>query len=158
MNGRSNRISQIRVPRLRTTATILLLAILILGIESTISSYQSKKIFAQEVPNTFEICDNFVDDDADGFMDAEDPESCSPATDQEGAVVPETTMTTEVEVCDNFVDDDADGFMDAEDPESCSPATDQEGVCRTRTSRTISSLMPQHWRSVIISLMMMVMV
>ena len=132
MNGRSSRTPQERIPRLRTTATILLLAIMILGIESTISSYHSKKIFAQEDPNSFEICDNFVDDDADGFMDAEDPESCSPAptTEEEGAVVPETTMTTEVEVCDNFVDDDADGFMDAEDPESCSPAptTAQEGA------------------------------
>ena len=64
---------------MRTIATILLLAIMILGIESTISSYQFKKIFAQEDPSSFEICDNFVDDDGDGYTDAEDPEGCSPA-------------------------------------------------------------------------------
>ena len=46
---------------------------MILGIESTISSYQFKKIFAQEDPSSFEICDNFVDDDGDGYTDAEDP-------------------------------------------------------------------------------------
>jgi hypothetical protein len=45
----------------------------------TISSYQFKKIFAQEDPSSFEICDNFVDDDGDGYTDAEDPEGCSPA-------------------------------------------------------------------------------
>ena len=73
MNGRSSRTPQVGIPRLRTTATILLLAIMILGIESTISSYQFKKIFAQEDPSSFEICDNFVDDDGDGYTDAEDP-------------------------------------------------------------------------------------
>ena len=40
-----------------------------------------------------EICDNFVDDDADGFMDAEDPESCSP--NEEGGNMTATETTPE---------------------------------------------------------------
>ena len=36
-----------------------------------------------------EICDNFVDDDTDGFMDSEDLEGCNPqGTGTEGGVVP----------------------------------------------------------------------
>ena len=86
-------------------------------------SYQSQKIYAQEDPNNFEICDNFVDDDGDGLTDFDDPEGCSPSTDQEGTVLPETTTTAQIEICDNFFDDDGDGFVDAEDPDWTTPPT-----------------------------------
>ena len=50
-----------------------------------------------------EICDNFFDDDGDGFVDAEDPESCSQSEGGEnmtaivtapGEVITEQNMTT----------------------------------------------------------------
>jgi GH24 family phage-related lysozyme (muramidase) len=124
LNLRLSKISSVHVPRLRTIAAMLLLAIMILGIESTISSYQSKEIFAQEDSASLEICDNFVDDDADGLTDAEDPEDCPPTTDQEGTVPPEQASTSAgnastVEICDNFLDDDADGLTDTDDISDC---------------------------------------
>src|SRR4030095_16807409 len=44
----------------------------------------NQKAFAQE-ESFFEICDNFVDDDGDGFADADDPEGCSPIEGGESA-------------------------------------------------------------------------
>ncbi len=64
------------------------------------------KIDAEDVnscPAVPEICNNRLDDDRDGFKDAEDVNSC-PA-------VPE--------ICNNVLDDDRDGFKDAEDVNSC---------------------------------------
>ena len=48
--------------------------------------------YAQE-ESFLEICENLVDDDGDGFADAEDPEGCSP--NEGGEVVPDQTTPTQ---------------------------------------------------------------
>jgi hypothetical protein len=60
-------------------------------------------ITKQGGPPPQEICNNGVDDDGDGFKDAEDVNSCPAVT----------------EICTNGLDDDRDGFKDAEDVNSC---------------------------------------
>ncbi len=62
----------------------------------------------------YEICDNGVDDDADGLIDCEDTDCAS--------------ACTTGEVCDNGVDDDDDGLADCDDPECASACTTGE-VC-----------------------------
>lgn len=56
-----------------------------------------------EAAVTTEICDNQLDDDADGLVDGDDPD-CQ--------VTPPV-----VEVCDNGIDDDGDGLVDIFDPD-----------------------------------------
>ena len=58
-----------------------------------------------------EICDNFFDDDGDGFVDSDDPEGCTPVGGGQ----------SNFEICDDLIDDDGDGFVDSDDPEGCTP-------------------------------------
>lgn len=53
---------------------------------------------------TLEICDNFVDDDADGYMDSDDPEGCvPPAAGSEGNMTVQPLPSENVTVPgDNF--------------------------------------------------------
>ena len=60
-------------------------------------------------------CTNGVDDDLDGWFDADDPD-CASGTEEIGL------GTTE---CNDGVDNDLDTFVDAEDPE-CEDAEDEE--------------------------------
>jgi hypothetical protein len=57
-------------------------------------------------PPLQEICNNGIDDDGDGFKDAEDVDSCPPV----------------LEICNNGLDDDRDGKVDAAD-ENCQITT-----------------------------------
>ena len=62
----------------RTTLSILLFAVMIFGpTGSLVNSSLYLKAYGQE-QSFLEICDNFADDDGDGFADSEDPEGCSP--------------------------------------------------------------------------------
>ena len=129
MAERKNRSSE-KYHMSQTILGALFSVTLVLGTSGVGLTNSPLQVYAQEV-STSEICDNFVDDDEDGFMDAEDPESCSPATEQgqvEGGAVPPPETITQVEICDNFVDDDGDSFADFDDPEGCSPATEQGQV------------------------------
>ena len=106
------------------------------------ASYQSKKIFAQEDPTSFEICDNFVDDDGDGFMDAEDPESCSPATIKkelwhQNKPYHRANATT-LEICDDFVDNDGDTLIDTDDFGDCPLSTGEEGLATEEGQEFVS--------------------
>ena len=67
---------------------------------------------AGEVPSSFEICNNGIDDDGDGDIDCADSDclgapECGPA----GA------MPMPYEICDNGIDDDDDGKVDCDDPD-----------------------------------------
>ena len=80
-----------------------------------------------------EICDNFVDDDGNGFTDSEDPEGCTPPSltcvQAEILVNPDCPTSGSqptFEVCDNFVDDDGNGLIDEDCPTPV-PSGDQPG-------------------------------
>jgi hypothetical protein len=83
-------------------------------------------------PGAAEVCDNGIDDDCNGLIDADDP-ACLVCTDLDedgyaveggacGAVDCDDTNPQvnpgAVEVCDNGIDDDCDSLVDADDP-SC---------------------------------------
>ena len=118
----------------RSIIAILFSVMLVLGSSGIglgglfLQQQQRREVYAQEDPNfdTFpdesvppetdttaqgEICDNFFDDDGDGFTDSDDTENCPPV----GGGQPN------FEICDDFIDDDGDGFTDSDDPEGCTP-------------------------------------
>jgi len=96
-----------------------------------------------------EICDDFIDNDGDGFVDSDDPESCilapagGAAPDQEvqertqtqpqtPAPMPELgTSASEQELCDDFVDNDSDNLTDTDDIQDC--PLSPEGVAANNT-------------------------
>jgi hypothetical protein len=85
----------------------------------------------------FEICDNTIDDDGDGAIDALDPdcfggrESCPPENCSDGMDNDGNTLTDcddpdcrdepscNVEICDDDLDNDGDGSIDCDDVEDC---------------------------------------
>ena len=100
--------------------------------------------------SNIEVCDNLVDDDADGLVDNQDAVDCpaspgltpppTPSTSPEAEEEPTPPETEEqpadeeptdeesqsaVEICDNTLDDDGDGLVDTEDTEDC-PITEEE--------------------------------
>ena len=90
-----------------------------------------------------EICDDFEDNDGDGFIDLADADCAAPAT--QGTVTAPTTPATpplqsppppttttpqeptqqepSVEICDDFEDNDGDGFIDFLDNDCAAPST-----------------------------------
>ena len=97
--------------------------------------------------SNIEVCDNLVDDDADGLVDNQDAVDCpaspglaptptpptSPEAEEEptlkqkskgaGRTIDEESQSAEI--CDNTLDDDGDGLVDTEDTEDC-PITEEE--------------------------------
>jgi hypothetical protein len=84
-----------------------------------------------------ELCDNGIDDDADGLIDCDDPdcvndpnctpELCDNGTDDDGdglidcddpdCVNDPICTVVDPELCDNGIDDDVDGLTDCDDPD-----------------------------------------
>jgi len=86
-------------------------------------------------PHASEICDDGIDNDCDGLLDADDPE-CDPDFDQDGdgwtaadGDCDDTNMNIHpghAEICGNGLDDDCDGLTDTQDP-SCNSTLDNDG-------------------------------
>jgi hypothetical protein len=82
---------------------------------------------------TSEICDDFVDNDGDGYIDYDDNDCAAPSTlgaitappGQQGEQPPSPPPQEEpgVEICDDFEDNDGDGFIDLVDADCVAPLT-----------------------------------
>lgn len=99
--------------------------------DSDFGSFTDESVPVQEETNTFpddsvppetgttaqgEICDDLIDDDGDGFADADDPEGCITLGSRDlvrEMRAPDCPVESQpIEICNNFVDDDGDGLVD----------------------------------------------
>jgi len=92
----------------------------------------STQNFTLTVSTQTEICDDGIDNDGDGQIDAADsdcyiPEICNDGIDNDGdgqIDAADSDCTTQ-EICDNNIDDDNDGLIDENDPDCCNVATNE---------------------------------
>jgi hypothetical protein len=110
--------------------------VMVFGVSGFLLTYSpvNLMIYAQE-ESFLEICDNFADDDGDGFADADDPEGCSP--NEGGETVPDqstppqdiitypdgSTCDPNTQSCP-LPEDTSDGTLPAEQVPECDPTVD----------------------------------
>jgi hypothetical protein len=77
-------------------------------------------------PLDSDTCGNCLDDDHDGWTDADDPD-CDPTLRGDDSTPAEDNVTFGNATCNDGEDNDADGLVDSDDPD-CTIATDTEGT------------------------------
>ena len=72
--------------------------------------------------DSIDPCDDCMDNDGDGWVDALDPDCMGEGTDEDGSTQGDST-------CNNDSDDDNDGLVDAEDPDCINGAAGESFEC-----------------------------